>query len=297
MIAVGLSFASVAILLTWTGITIRVPLILGIIIASLATALGVVRHWFRAPRSEAERKLRDAAELFGVFSAICIVGALAPYPLAAMSSGFADPVLERMDVLLRFNWLGWYRFIEDHPSFRLVDRVAYESIFLSPALLLGYFAWTGRKAEARQFVVSFWLSASITLALFAFVPAKGPLVLLWRGPLPYVPASALYEADLIPALRDHTLHRIDLSNLQGLVSVPSFHAVSAVLFICAAWRIRPLKWPILVLNLAMLLATPVEGTHYFVDIIAGVVVALAAVAVTKAIPRCLVPKTGGRGRS
>lgn len=35
------------------------------------------------------------------------------------------------------------------------------------------------------------------------------------------------------------------------------------------------------MNLAMLLATPVEGTHYLIDIIAGAVVALLAIKFTR----------------
>ena len=52
--------------------------------------------------------------------------------------------------------------------------------------------------------------------------------------------------------------------------------MSAVLYIIAAWPIRRLRWPLLALNIAMLLATPVEGTHYLTDMIVGAMVAVAA---------------------
>lgn len=272
--------------------TVVSPPWLGVLIGIVAGTFSAICLRFRAPRSERQRILRDAAEFFGVFMSICLIGAVAPYPLAAIGSGFVDTTLERVDQVLRFDWLAWYRFVAGHPAIQWFDRAAYESIFLSPAVLLGYFAWAGRKAEARLFILTFWIAASVTLVLFAFVPARGPLALLWRGPLPYVPASALYEADLIPALRSHALHRIDLGNLQGLVSAPSFHAASALLYIWTAWPVRALRWPILIVNLAMLLATPVEGTHYLADIIAGIVVALAAVAGTRAIIRNSPNKSG-----
>lgn len=277
---VAFSFAAVAVMMARTGMTVESPPWLGVLIGIATGVFSAICLRFAAPQSESQRIWRDAAEYFGLFMSICLIGAVAPYPLAVISSGFVDLPLERVDQVLRFDWLAWYRFVADHPAIQWFGRAAYESIYLSPAVLLGYFAWAGRKAEARLLILTFWAAASITLALYGYVPARGPLALLWRGPLPYVPASALYQADLIPALRSHALHRIDLSQLQGLVSVPSFHAASAIIFICAAWPVRLLRWPILIVNLAMLLATPVEGTHYLADIIAGVIVACAAVAGT-----------------
>ncbi|WP_338329099.1 phosphatase PAP2 family protein [Sphingobium yanoikuyae] len=66
--------------------------------------------------------------------------------------------------------------------------------------------------------------------------------------------------------------------LRGIVSAPSFHTAAAVLYIAAGWRIAALRWPIVALNAAMLLSTPVEGTHYLIDMILGLGVALTALA-------------------
>jgi membrane-associated phospholipid phosphatase len=126
------------------------------------------------------------------------------------------------------------------------------------------------------FIASFWLAAVATLLLFTLAPAQGPLAYLWHGRIPYMPQSALYQAQVIPLLRHHAVHEVAVTSLHGLVCAPSFHTVSAVLYIIAAWPIRKLRWPLLALNLAMLLATPVEGTHYLTDMIVGALVAIAA---------------------
>jgi membrane-associated phospholipid phosphatase len=207
---------------------------------------------------------------------VCLVGVLASYPVAAGTNGFDDYALARSDRLLRFDWISWYDFVAAHPWLQWAEGIAYQSIFVSPAILLGYFAVSGQRAEARLFIASFWLAALITLALFTLAPAQGPLAYLWHGRIPYMPASALYQAQLIPQLRHHEVHSIAVTSLHGLVCAPSFHTVSAVLYIAAAWPIRRLRWPLLALNVAMLLATPVEGTHYLTDMILGVVVAILA---------------------
>jgi membrane-associated phospholipid phosphatase len=218
---------------------------------------------------------------------ITLMGATATYPLSANSHGFVDHWLERIDASLRFNWIAWYDLVAAHRSLQLLGTFAYQSIFVTPAILLGYFAWSGHRAEARAFIASFWLAAVMSLILFRFIPAEGPLAFLWHRPIPYMPESALYEAQLIPALRHHMIQHVDLGQLRGLVSAPSFHTASVVLFIAAAWPFRHLRWPLIIVNIAMLLSTPVEGTHYLTDMIAGALVAVAALRIVAVLGRRL----------
>ena len=223
------------------------------------------------------RAIADAAEYYGVFAVITLTGAVACYPVAALTSGFHDAALQRIDSALGFDWLAWYRIVAAHPLLQRLGVVAYCSIFITPAVLLGWFAWRDDRAGAHRFILTFWLAAAITLSLYVLMPAVGPFSYLWHGPIPYLPESEMWQAGLIPALRAHQVHVIDLGHLRGLVSAPSFHTVAAVLFIHAAWRHRDLRWPVLAINLAMLLATPVEGTHYLADMMLGAAVAAVAI--------------------
>ena len=257
------------------------------------TLCAALRFGFRAPACERRRFVRDLAEYVAIFGLICMIGAVASYPDAAGSSGMVDPALARADRLLRFDWLRWYALVADHRVLQIVGSAAYQSIYLTPAVVLGYFAWSERGADAYRFLLSFWVAAAITLLLFRWLPAAGPFAYLWHGPIHYMPQSALYQAELIPALQQHAIRMIDLDALHGLVSAPSFHAASGVLYIIFAWQVPRLRWPLIALNLLMIAATPVEGTHYLIDVIAGVAVALAAVALTR--PFAL-PYRMGQGR-
>jgi len=51
------------------------------------------------------------------------------------------------------------------------------------------------------------------------------------------------------------------------------------------WWLRPLA---LITNAAMLLATPIGGGHYFVDVIAGAAVAVAAIVMAQRIGAWLI---------
>lgn len=247
---------------------------LSIFYAFWAVAAAALCYGLRAPPNRAARIARDLTESVSLFAGVSLLGAIATYPVAAQSHGFVDPALERIDLAMHFNWLRWYNVIAMHPELQRLERLAYMTIFPTPALLLVYFACTGERAEARLFLARFWIAALITLTLFPFMPAVGPLVFLSHGHIPYMPLSALYQAQAIFALRDHAIHDVDLGALHGLVCAPSFHAASAVLYIATGWRVPRLRWPVAALNGAMLLATPVEGTHYLVDLVAGSAVSM-----------------------
>ncbi len=237
----------------------------------------------RDGRGRARRVLRDAGRDCTLFTLMALMGAVGSYPVAALSHGFVDGSLQQADAVLRFDWLAWYEMVAAHPLLQVTGDIAYQSIYLSPALLLGYFAVTGRRDRTRVFLANTWVAAVLTLVLFAAMPAMGPFASEWHGAIPYMPDSALWQPELIPALRDHMMHRIDLGELRGLVSAPSFHTAAAILYIRAAWPVARLRWPLLLLNAAMLLATPVEGTHYLIDMLLGALVAAVAIAAVGAL--------------
>lgn len=240
-------------------------------------ALGpLARGWCARDQRRWSLVLADVVEYYTLFMALALIGAVSSYPIAAMSEGFADAGLQRMDELLQFDWLAWYRTVAAHRSLQLLGIAAYQSIFLTPALLLGWFALTGQRRQAHRFLAAFAIAAVLTLAIYSQMPAVGPFSYLWRGPIPYMPVSELWQPDLIPALRNHMLTMVDLGQLRGLVSAPSFHAASATLYIAAAQRCGPLRWWLTAIPCAMLLSTPVEGTHYLIDLILGAGVALVA---------------------
>ena len=92
----------------------------------------------------------------------------------------------------------------------------------------------------------------------------------------YLPATGIEHAALIDGLRDGTVMTVGPGHIVGLITIPSFHAVCAILFTWAGWPVRRLRGGLLAVNGAMLFVTPVEGTHYLVDVID---VALAGAAI------------------
>ena len=142
----------------------------------------------------------------------------------------------------------------------------------------------------------------MTTAISAFVPAIGVYQQIGLDPaaLSNIEPRAYLEGvrDLGP-VRDGTLRHLDLFALAGIVTFPSFHAASAVLYLWALWPVRWMRPIALVANAAMLASTPVDGGHYFVDLIAGIALAGAAILAARWLCRCILlglPALPGRAK-
>jgi membrane-associated phospholipid phosphatase len=132
----------------------------------------------------------------------------------------------------------------------------------------------------QLFTLATALSLLVTIVISVFVPAFGVYNGLSIKIDPAVFASGAYLSSLhdMPLIRDGTLRQLDISNLAGIVTFPSFHACAAVLFLWALWGVWWMRPLALIANVGMLLATPMAGGHYFVDVFAGIAVAVLAIA-------------------
>ncbi|MGY4285344.1 membrane-associated phospholipid phosphatase [Bradyrhizobium sp. LM2.7] len=141
-------------------------------------------------------------------------------------------------------------------------------------------ALTARYVRLQLFMLAMSLALAVTIAISAVVPAIGTYYGL-QLPAAHFPEinTAVYAGQLrdILALRDGSLHELRLFMLSGIVSFPSFHAASAVLYMWALWPVRGIGGIAAALNLLMIAATPVIGAHYIIDIVGGIAVAAASI--------------------
>jgi membrane-associated phospholipid phosphatase len=128
-------------------------------------------------------------------------------------------------------------------------------------------------------LLAFGFAAAVTVVIAGFMPALSPLAHFAITPADHpnivlaVPRE--FETQAL-ALRDGSMRMIELGEAQGLVTFPSFHTVVAVLLLLGFLHVPYLRWVGFVLNGLMLISIPVEGSHYLVDLIAGVGVAWLA---------------------
>lgn len=216
-------------------------------------------------------------ESLALFLALTLVGVLASYVLSAWSSDYADPLLAKVDAVLGFDWMAAYRFTRSAPAVQWIGSWAYQCIGAIPLLLLAVLELSGKDQEARRFLLAYWMGLVFTMMCFPFFPAIGPLARLAADQMTYVPVSGVQHTLVIEAARRGALGDLEIKELVGMVTFPSFHAAAATLFMWFGRRLRGWRWPICAVSFAMLLSTPIEGNHYLVDLLAGIAVASLAI--------------------
>jgi hypothetical protein len=222
-----------------------------------------------------------------IIFATCILAPLS-YVAAAANLPLQDANLYAIDRALGLDWQAYVAFVSARPLVARWLALGYTMIqwpiFFIPVVL----AAAGHYRRLQEFILAFTLALAATILISAFVPAIGVFHHLGLAvtDFPNIDGGA-YLAQLkdLPLVRDGSLRRLELFGLAGLVTFPSFHAASAALYAWAFWPVRWVRPIAIVSNAAMLAATPIDGGHYFIDLIAGIAIAALAIAAARWLSR------------
>jgi membrane-associated phospholipid phosphatase len=189
-----------------------------------------------------------------------------------------DGALATADHALGLNWLDMDQWLTRYPAIEAFAHAVYSSLGREMLILLIALELLGHHNQARAFLLWFMISSIATIGIGILFPAAGAFV-YYHLPAASTTGYVAQWADL----RDGTLRTINPLDNQGLVVFPSFHAALAVLCAYAARPLRILKIPLLALNLLIILSSPAMGGHYFIDIIAGTILAALTISLTSYI--------------
>ncbi|MGV2290634.1 phosphatase PAP2 family protein [Trinickia sp. YCB016] len=202
------------------------------------------------------------------------------YLILGTGTPVADAWYSRADAALGFHWPAWFGFVRAHSP--LAETLHFANALLMPQMIAVVFvlAFSARLDELRAFATAVTAAYLATLFVTALAPAAGAWT--YYPPGPGVDLSQFSDFEL---LRNHALLRVDLTKLQDLVSMPSFHAAVAVLCTWAMRRSGAWFWPCALASGLIVLSTPTEGGHYLVDVLGGIAVASAAIGWTSYMSR------------
>jgi hypothetical protein len=229
------------------------------------------------------RTLRNDARLGAILNCTAqIVGfaaVAAPLSYIAATAGFPlwDATLDSWDHHLYFDWTQATNFVAAHPGLQAVLFLAYSSFAVQTVTTVLVLGITGQLDRLGAFIAAFVCTTLITISGSAICPAAGPYLFLGLHPEitnGFLPVSST-SWPVFLGLRDGTMHTVYGLRSEGIITFPSLHAALSFLFAAALWRVRVVRWIALGLNGAMLIATPAYGSHYVVDVIAGVAIAIA----------------------
>jgi hypothetical protein len=226
------------------------------VLAAVALAYGI------SGRSDSLSHMAYFGMLWIAFS---MAGAILTYMATTPGLPLLDEQFTQMDRLLGFDWLDFYNAVQHRPGLSRLLGLAYGSLLPQIVVAIVYFSTIGRHDRSYELWWTAFVTLAATAALSGLFPAAGTF---------HHYGLALDSAVL--ALRDGSVVHFAVREMQGIVTFPSYHAVMAILLTYAYRGTRFFK-AAAVLNGLMLVATPVYGGHYLVDLIGGGVITVLSI--------------------
>jgi membrane-associated phospholipid phosphatase len=244
--------------------------------AGIACSLLIAAGWFyrtvrKDPRPAAA--LTSTAQII----AFAMTGAPLSYIAASAALPLWDATYLAWDRDLGFDWLTMLAFMNAHPALHVIFALAYSSFALQTTVVAIALAVTGHLLRLRVFIMSFMFTTFVTIAISAIMPAQGVWGHLHLSAQDYpaiAPVTQSLHLPIFHGLRDGTLRLLVGHGAEGIITFPSLHTALGVLFLLALWPVRYLGWIAALLNIVMIAATPIDGGHYFSDVIAGMAIAV-----------------------
>ncbi|RYY09851.1 MAG: phosphatase PAP2 family protein [Alphaproteobacteria bacterium] len=239
---------------------------------SVAAAMLAVRALYVAVRPGA-RIVHTVLENGAGIVAYTAILAPVSYLCARNTMPLFDDVFHAADARLGYDWLAWAAFENGVPAVATILKLAYASLLPQTVLVLVVLPIIGDGRRGFSFIRASLIAVIVACAGSYLFPAAGP-----QGTV----------TDWYPhwaALRTAEPFTTSLSQVQGIIAFPSFHASLAVLLLFAVRGLGVVTWAFGALEVLMLMATPTHGHHYLCDVIAGVGVAVGALLLTNCLDR------------
>jgi len=211
------------------------------------------------------------------------------YICAAADLPMRDASLQHLDEALGLDWRAYFNFIYERPELITALAFGYKIIGLPIFGIPVVLGLTRHHGRLHEFILPFALALIATAIISALVPASGTYDLLSIAPDPsrLRPGGYLDGLRDLPQVRDGSLRELDMMKLVGIITFPSFHAAAAVLYLWALWSVWWMRPVMLIASGTMLVATPIGGGHFFVDVFAGIAVAVLAIVAARWAARTL----------
>lgn len=241
----------------------------------------VLVNFWRQPGGPRERIVAQTVLAALLFLTVACIASPAQYLAVALRRPLIDPWLAAADAQMGIHVPALAAWTRAHPPVALVLMLAYFTLlpqFVGAMLLLGL---VYRNADRLwEYSFHFHLCALVTVASLALFPAACAFAHYgFESTLPQERFLAHFNG-----FRDGTLSVLRFDDLEGLISMPSFHVAGGFM---VTWAFRGMRvvWLFAILNALLTAATVLTGAHYAVDIPATALLFGASVLIHRILTR------------
>ena len=219
-----------------------------------------------------EQRIMEFAHFAAQLLALYAVTMPLTFLAVSTNAPLLDNAFDGIDKAMGLDWVAWTQWMAGHPYLRWVLAVVYGSLPVQGFFCYIYNIHTREFWRNSELWWVTFISLIITIAGSAAFPAMNPYV--YYG---LESSDHFIHMGQFLGLRDGTMRIVSTQMHEGLVQLPSFHTILAILM---TYNVRHNRWLFaftVVLNAALILSCPTEGSHYFIDLFVGAAVAAATI--------------------
>ena len=227
--------------------------------------------------------LRHLLEAITLGFLLTILVSISTYIAALPALPLVDEHLARLDRSLGFDWNSFVLEVDSRSWLAHILGLAYQSFAIQLLMLPLLLAGLKQVARAYRFVTAYALIGLSASLISVWFPAVGAFHFynVAQGDLDNINVFfGYFFLDQFEAVRTDPQFVFSMQDLAGIVTFPSVHAAVAALCAWAAWSVRYLRYPVLLINVGMATSAITHGSHYLVDVPAGMLLAFASISLT-----------------
>ena len=241
-----------------------------------ALALAAVLAPLAFGRCRRNLRIRTTLNCLSLLIVFQVAGLSFSYLVVSTNAPLVDAPLAAWDSALGFDWQALHGWLQNHPSVQATLGTAYNSAMAQVWFVVLFLGLSAQPERLNEFMRLFIFATLLVILASGPFPAAGT----WKQYSIGQPfdLSSLSHFEL---LRSGQMREIPLGHTQGLVSIPSLHAAMTVFLVYTMRQTRLLLPAVFALNVEMLASTPFYGSHYLVDVLAGLALALGLIALER----------------
>jgi hypothetical protein len=241
------------------------------------------------PGTSSESVIAEALLVACLLLSLTYIVAPAQYVAVAFKRPLIDPWLAAADAKLGVHVPALAAWTRHHLLVSRLLSFAYITIgpqLFLPVIVLGIFK--REREKLWEYCFNFHFCLVVTLLALGIFPAA--CAFNFYGFESTIDQTRFTTHFL--GVRAGTFSVIEFDQMEGLISMPSFHVAAGLMVTWAFRRYRIWLAVLACLNTLMIAATFMTGAHYFVDVVATLALFLASVAVYRAWGAALIADPG-----